>query len=104
MRIVAQARSLAATVVRRSTRAVILHGHPVNRPRAGRVSCLTHGDIEAICTDERPVRVSIEREHKLAPALRVGVEVAAWISHEWAAHTGRSINGCRISIEGVEVH
>jgi hypothetical protein len=109
VRIIAQAESEIATVIRRSLCTVVLHGQLVDRPSARRVARVTHRDVQMVSASECWVRQAntVERQchmHETPDGLivqtgRVGDGRTALAGIRAGAHDGRGI-----AVERVEVN
>ena len=94
-------------VIRRALRAVVLHRQRIDRPRAGRITRVTHRDIEMVVPIQtgREAHV-VERQHNVHEATDHLVVDTTRISDRGASLSGigtRADDGRRIPVESVEV-
>src|SRR3954466_1132910 len=108
VRVIAEAGTARAAVVRGSFAAVVLHRQREHRPGARGVGSVADGDVEMVAAAQvlGSRRRAVEREHDVEEALRVLVEEADRIGNGRTEleRALRAIDSGRISVETVQAH
>src|SRR2546426_4987634 len=104
MRVVADTGSQAASMIGRVLGSVILDRNVVNGPFTGWSSALADGQVEMVRTGQiSGVRIDIEGQDDMEPALRVDIEIAAGVGDKRPLLEGCPVDLGWVTIEGVEI-
>src|SRR5207245_205633 len=95
---------VAGTVIRGAVSSVILHREAVDIPRSRWVCRLTNSDVKMVGSRECSAWCGIQRQHYNKPALRSRIVEAARVGYEWPTYEGCAVDGCYVSVEGIQVY